>query len=148
MHENSWCFIMFLCLSWGLTITQNSIWTISDLDRSHLTDTRSGRKCQYRSRYRYWVSDRVWVCFKSTLNRLKSVSLSFLSLKKSVLAVCWKSRNFPEVVCNSRPLAWGLCPRSNAAWQNWICLYLPLHSMKRVINNVWLVETIVLHCKR
>ncbi len=28
-------------LSWGLTITQNSIHTISDLDRSHLTDTRS-----------------------------------------------------------------------------------------------------------
>ncbi len=28
-------------LSWGLTITQNSIHTISDLDRSRLTDTRS-----------------------------------------------------------------------------------------------------------
>ncbi len=28
-------------LSWGLTITQNSIHTISDLDRSCLTDTRS-----------------------------------------------------------------------------------------------------------
>ncbi len=28
-------------LSWGLTITQNSIHTISDLDRSHLSDTRS-----------------------------------------------------------------------------------------------------------
>ncbi len=35
------CFIMFLCLSWGSTITQNSIRTISDLDRSRLTDTRS-----------------------------------------------------------------------------------------------------------
>ncbi len=33
-----WCFIMLL---WGLTITQNSIHTISDLDRSRLTDTRS-----------------------------------------------------------------------------------------------------------
>ncbi len=53
-----WCFIMFLWLSWGLTITQNSIRTISDLDRSHLIDTRSGRKWPYRSRYRYWVSDR------------------------------------------------------------------------------------------
>ncbi len=28
-------------LSWGLTITQNSIRTISNLDRSRLTDTRS-----------------------------------------------------------------------------------------------------------
>ncbi len=28
-------------LSWGLTITRNSIHTISDLDRSRLTDTRS-----------------------------------------------------------------------------------------------------------
>ncbi len=28
-------------LLWGLTITQNSIHTISDLDRSHLSDTRS-----------------------------------------------------------------------------------------------------------
>ncbi len=28
-------------LSWGLTITQNSIHTISDLDRSRLTDIRS-----------------------------------------------------------------------------------------------------------
>ncbi len=28
-------------LPWGLTITQNSIHTISDLDRSCLTDTRS-----------------------------------------------------------------------------------------------------------
>ncbi len=28
-------------LSWGLTITQNIIHTISDLDRSGLTDTRS-----------------------------------------------------------------------------------------------------------
>ncbi len=28
-------------LSWGLTITQNSICTISDLDRSGLSDTRS-----------------------------------------------------------------------------------------------------------
>ncbi len=28
-------------LSWGLTITQNSIHTISYLDRSHLSDTRS-----------------------------------------------------------------------------------------------------------
>ncbi len=28
-------------LSWGLTITQNSIHTISDLDRSSLSDTRS-----------------------------------------------------------------------------------------------------------
>ncbi len=28
-------------LSWGLTITQNSIRTISDLDRSRLSDTRS-----------------------------------------------------------------------------------------------------------
>ncbi len=28
-------------LSWGLTITQNIIHTISDLDRSRLTDTRS-----------------------------------------------------------------------------------------------------------
>ncbi len=28
-------------LSWGLTITQNSIRTISDLDRTRLTDTRS-----------------------------------------------------------------------------------------------------------
>ncbi len=28
-------------LSWGLTITQNSIHTISDLDRSGLSDTRS-----------------------------------------------------------------------------------------------------------
>ncbi len=28
-------------LSWGLTITQNSIHTISDLDRSRLSDTRS-----------------------------------------------------------------------------------------------------------
>ncbi len=28
-------------LSWGLTITQNSICTISDLDRSRLSDTRS-----------------------------------------------------------------------------------------------------------
>ncbi len=28
-------------LSWGLAITQNSIHTISDLDRSHLSDTRS-----------------------------------------------------------------------------------------------------------
>ncbi len=28
-------------LSWGLTITQNSIRTISDLERSRLTDTRS-----------------------------------------------------------------------------------------------------------
>ncbi len=36
-----WCFIMRLGLSWGLTITQNSIRTISDLDRSHLSDTRS-----------------------------------------------------------------------------------------------------------
>ncbi len=30
-----------LVLLWGLTITQNSIHTISDLDRSHLTETRS-----------------------------------------------------------------------------------------------------------
>ncbi len=28
-------------LSWGLTITQNSIHTILDLDRSNLSDTRS-----------------------------------------------------------------------------------------------------------
>ncbi len=35
MHES---FMMFL---WGLTTTQNSIRTTSDLDRSHLTDTRS-----------------------------------------------------------------------------------------------------------
>ncbi len=28
-------------LSWGLTITQNSIYRISDLDRSRLSDTRS-----------------------------------------------------------------------------------------------------------
>ncbi len=28
-------------LSWGLPLTQNSIHTISDLDRSRLTDTRS-----------------------------------------------------------------------------------------------------------
>ncbi len=28
-------------LSWGLTITQNSIYRISDLDRSPLSDTRS-----------------------------------------------------------------------------------------------------------
>ncbi len=40
-------------LSWGLTIIQNSIRTILDLDRSRLTDTRSGSKCQYRSRYQY-----------------------------------------------------------------------------------------------
>ncbi len=33
--------MMFLCLLWGLTITQNSIRIISDLDRSCLTDTRS-----------------------------------------------------------------------------------------------------------
>ncbi len=33
-----WCFIMLL---WGLTITQNSIRRISDLDRSRLSDTRS-----------------------------------------------------------------------------------------------------------
>ncbi len=32
---------MFLCLSWDSTITQNSIRTISDLNRSRLTDTRS-----------------------------------------------------------------------------------------------------------
>ncbi len=31
-------------LSWGLTITQNSIYTISDLDRSRLTDTPIRRK--------------------------------------------------------------------------------------------------------
>ncbi len=30
---------MFLWLSWGSTITQNSIRTISDLDRFRLTDT-------------------------------------------------------------------------------------------------------------
>ncbi len=34
-------------LSWGLTITQNSIHTISDLDRSRLTDTRSAEN--------YWI---------------------------------------------------------------------------------------------
>ncbi len=45
-------------LSWGLTITQNSICTISDLDRSRLTDTPIRRKWPYRSRYRYGVSDR------------------------------------------------------------------------------------------
>ncbi len=28
-------------LSWGLTITQNSVYTISDLDRTRLSDTRS-----------------------------------------------------------------------------------------------------------
>ncbi len=33
-----WCFIMLL---WGLTITQNYIRRISDLDRSRLSDTRS-----------------------------------------------------------------------------------------------------------
>ncbi len=33
-----WCFIMLL---WGLTITQNCICTISDLDRSRLSDTWS-----------------------------------------------------------------------------------------------------------
>ncbi len=33
----------------ALTITQNSIHRISDLDQSRLTDTRSHRKCQYRS---------------------------------------------------------------------------------------------------
>ncbi len=32
---------MFLCLSWYSTITQNSIRTISDLNLSRLTDTRS-----------------------------------------------------------------------------------------------------------
>ncbi len=38
--QTLWCFIKFLCLSWGSTITQNSIRTISDLDRSRLTDTK------------------------------------------------------------------------------------------------------------
>ncbi len=33
--------MMFLWLLWGLTTTQNSIHTTSDLDRSCLTDTRS-----------------------------------------------------------------------------------------------------------
>ncbi len=32
---------MFLWLLWGLTTTQNSIRTTSDLDWSYLTDTRS-----------------------------------------------------------------------------------------------------------
>ncbi len=36
--------MMFLCLSWGLTLTQNTIHTTSDLDRSRLTDTRSAEK--------------------------------------------------------------------------------------------------------
>ncbi len=40
-------------LSWGLTITRNSIHTISDLDRSHRYPIR--RK-PYQSRYRSWVS--------------------------------------------------------------------------------------------
>ncbi len=42
----------------GLNNNTDSICSISDLDRSRLTDTRSGRKWQYRSRYWYWVSDR------------------------------------------------------------------------------------------
>ncbi len=33
--------MMFMWFSWGLTTTQNSIRTTSDLDRSRLTDTRS-----------------------------------------------------------------------------------------------------------
>ncbi len=36
-------------LSWGLTITQNSIHTISDLDRSHLSDTRSAENDRIRA---------------------------------------------------------------------------------------------------
>ena len=35
--------IMFVCLLWGLTTTQNSKRTISDLDRPRLTDPRSGK---------------------------------------------------------------------------------------------------------
>ncbi len=45
-----YCFCAFV----GLTITQNSTCTISDLDRSRLTNTRSAEKCQYRSDNRYW----------------------------------------------------------------------------------------------
>ncbi len=40
--QNTWTFNAFV-LSWGLTITQNSIHTISDLDRSRLSDTRSAK---------------------------------------------------------------------------------------------------------
>ncbi len=36
-------------LSWGLTITQNSIHTISDLDRSRLSDTRSAENYRIRA---------------------------------------------------------------------------------------------------
>ncbi len=36
-----WCFYNVLWLSWGLIKTQNSMHTISDLDRFRLTDTRS-----------------------------------------------------------------------------------------------------------
>ncbi len=36
-------------LSWGLTITLNSICTISDLDRSRLTDTRSAENDRIRA---------------------------------------------------------------------------------------------------
>ncbi len=43
MHES---FMMFL---WGLTTTQNSIRTASDLDRSRLTDTRSSENDRIRA---------------------------------------------------------------------------------------------------
>ncbi len=43
--QNTWPLTLLLynvfVLSWGLTITQNSIRTILDLDWSRLTDTRS-----------------------------------------------------------------------------------------------------------
>ncbi len=43
--QNTWTLTLWysnvFVLSWGLTITQNIIRTISDLDRSRLSDTRS-----------------------------------------------------------------------------------------------------------
>ncbi len=69
-------------LPWGLTITHNSTRTISDLDRSGLTDTRSAENASIGAdtdpKYRIDASlaFRLKYCFKATTMLLSTASLS------------------------------------------------------------------------
>ncbi len=66
-------------LSWGLTITQNSIHTISDLDRSGLSDTRSAENDRIGANtdpeYRIDAS-LVLCCYLHLINRRPHLSES------------------------------------------------------------------------
>ncbi len=86
--QNTWAFDFMVLynvfvLSWCLTITQNSIRTTSDLDRSRLTDTRSAE------------NDRIGADPENQINASLIVMSLFLQLGAAFTTVLY---NF---MCNS-----------------------------------------------